>query len=77
MQSRRTIAARIVALIFAALLLWPGGCFVLLGISVAKDDYRHNSAFHISEDAASSFVVAAVILSVAGLLFWVAFRHRR
>jgi hypothetical protein len=73
------IAVRIVALICAALLLWPGGCFVLLGIALTKDDYRnqHESIFEAIVDTAWLWGLAAIILALAGLLVWVAFRRRR
>jgi hypothetical protein len=58
-------AEQIVALIFAILLLLPGGCFLLLGFALRTDS-----------DAPSIFLIAAAILGVAGLLFWVAFRRR-
>jgi hypothetical protein len=56
---------QIAALVFAILLLLPGGCFLALGISFANDP-----------DGPSVLLIAAAILGVAGLLFWVAFRRR-
>lgn len=52
---------QIVALLFAILLLLPGACFLRIGINEAINE---------------ADIVGAVILSVAGLLFWVAFRRR-
>ena len=62
---------QIAALIFALLLLLPGGCFLVVGIGFATDENRQFS------DAAPLLLgVAAAILALAGLLFWLAFRHR-
>ena len=61
---------QIIALIFAILLLLPGGCFTLLGLGLASDS-------HFSNDAIMVFMVAAGIFGIAGLLFWVAFRRQR
>jgi membrane protein implicated in regulation of membrane protease activity len=62
---------QIAALIFAILLLLPGGCFLVVGIGFATDSNRQFS------DAAPLLLgVAAVILALTGLLFWVAFRRR-
>jgi hypothetical protein len=69
---------QIVALLCAILLLLPGGCFVLVGIALTKDDYRrqHLSAFQAIADTALLWGLVAAILALAGLLFWVAFRRR-
>lgn len=70
-------AGQIAALIFAILLLLPAGFFLLVWFAFAKADYRlHLSAFETMADTAELWVPAAVILSVAGLLFWAAFRRR-
>jgi membrane protein implicated in regulation of membrane protease activity len=61
---------QIVALIFAILLLLPGGCFLFVGIVVATDRQYSDMAF-------IALPIAAVILGLAALLFWVAFRRRR
>jgi membrane protein implicated in regulation of membrane protease activity len=61
---------QIAALIFAILLLLPGGCFVFFGF-VLSDQYADDR-----EAAVKLFLVAAAILALAGLLFWVAFRRR-
>ena len=60
---------QIAALIFALLLLLPGGCFVILSISLLNDP-------HLSDAAPLALVVGIAILGVIGLLFWVAFRRR-
>ncbi len=62
---------QIAALIFALLLLLPGGCFLIAGIGFATDEDRM-----FSDAAPVMLVVAAAILGVAGLLFWLAFRRR-
>jgi membrane protein implicated in regulation of membrane protease activity len=60
---------QIAALIFAILLLLPGGCFLIFGISLLNDP-------QVSDAAAPALIVGIAILSVMGLLFWVAFRQR-
>ena len=60
---------QIAALIFAILLLLPGGCFLFFGVVVATDRQFYDAAFVM-------LPVAAAILGLAGLLFWVAFRRR-
>jgi len=62
---------QVAALIFAILLLLPGGCFLIFGIGFATDE---EAAF--ANAAPGLLLVAAAILGVAGLLFWLAFRHR-
>ena len=60
---------QIVALIFAVLLLLPGGCFLVLLAA---------SPIHAtSEDYQVILPIAVAFLSVSGLLFWVAFRRRK
>jgi hypothetical protein len=63
-------AGQIAALIFAILLLLPGGCFLVFGIGLS-DQYADDKGAAIK-----LLLVAAAILSLAGLLFWVAFRRR-
>jgi peptidoglycan/LPS O-acetylase OafA/YrhL len=58
---------QIAALIFAVLLLLPGGCLVVSGLADAID----RSAYSLVELA-----IAAAILGLAGFLFWVAVRRR-
>jgi membrane protein implicated in regulation of membrane protease activity len=60
---------QIAALIFAILLLLPGGCFLILGISLLSDP-------QISDAAPLALLVGLAILAVMGLLFWLAFRKR-
>ena len=58
---------QIAALIFALLLLLPGGCFVILGFGMMSE----------STDFGTMLLVVGIgILAVIGLLFWVAFRNR-
>jgi hypothetical protein len=67
---------RIVALIFAILLLLPGGCFLVFGIGGATGG--HTTGMTAAGDAGLTrllLITAAVILSLASLLFWVAFRR--
>lgn len=54
---------QIAALIFAILLLLPGGCFLFFGIGVP-------GGWPLA-------LIAAVIFALAGLLFRLAFRRRR
>ena len=61
---------QIAALVFAILLLLPGGCFLFFGIGLS-DQYADDR-----EAAVKLLLVAAAILSLAGLLFWLAFRRR-
>jgi membrane protein implicated in regulation of membrane protease activity len=59
---------QIAALVFAILLLLPGGCFLLFGIGFTADSGLAGALW---------LLIAALILGAAGLLFWVAFRQRR
>ena len=61
---------QVAALIFAILLLLPGGCFLLFGIGFATDEKYWDGGVVL-------LLIAAGILSLAGLLFWVALRRRR
>ena len=61
---------QVVALIFAILLLLPGGCFLIVGVGVATDSQYWQMAF-------IALPIAAAILALAGFLFWVAFRRKR
>lgn len=71
--------SQIVALIFAILLLLPGGCFLLLGITEANKSRQYTcvSGCGTVPDFLGVLVVGVAILSVAGLLFWLAFSRRR
>ena len=60
---------QIAALIFALLLLLPGGCFLLFGIGFATDR-------QYSDVSLVMLPVAVAILSLAGFLLWLAFRRR-
>jgi hypothetical protein len=58
---------QVAALIFAILLLLPGGCFFILGIGFLSEN---------DTDGVMLLLVGILLLSVMGLLFWVAFRQR-
>jgi hypothetical protein len=58
---------QVAALIFALVLLLPGGCFFILGIGLLSEN---------DTDGPMALLVGILILSVMGLLFWVAFRKR-
>jgi hypothetical protein len=62
---------QVAALIFAILLLLPGGCFLVVGIGFAVDSNRQ-----FSDAAFLLLPIAAAILALAGLLFWLALRRR-
>ncbi|MGC2412503.1 MAG: hypothetical protein WA459_07395 [Stellaceae bacterium] len=53
---------QIAALIFAILLLLPGGCFLFFGIGIP-------GGWPLA-------LIAVAIFALAGFLFWVAFRRR-
>ena len=61
---------QIAALIFALVLLVPGGCFLYVGIRLTGDS-------HMRVAAEQMVTVGIVILALIGFLFWVAFRKRR
>jgi hypothetical protein len=66
--------AQIVALIFAILLLLPGGCCVFFGFIFLhgfNPEGAHTDGFY-----PSLLLVGLGILSAAALLFWLAFRRR-
>ena len=66
---------QIVALIFAILLLLPGGCFLLFGIADAKRSRAYTCVSGCGmPDYMVMLPVAVAIL--ARLLFWLAFRRR-
>ena len=60
---------QIAALIFAIILLLPGGCFLVFGIGFATDRQFYDASFVM-------LPVAAALLGLAGFLFWIAFRKR-
>jgi hypothetical protein len=68
--------SQIVALIFAILLLLPGGCFLWVGINEAE---RYGSRQYTEwfDNYLVMLPIAVAILALAGLLFWAAFRRRR
>jgi hypothetical protein len=61
---------QIAALVIAILLLFPGGCFLLVGFAVATER-------QIADIAWLPLSIAAAILGASGLLFWVALHRRR
>jgi hypothetical protein len=61
---------QIAALIFAILLLLPGGCFLVFGIAFATDERYWDGGVVL-------LLIAAAILALVGLLFWLAFRRGR
>lgn len=64
---------QVAALIFALILLLPGGCFFILGagMTIEWSDSIDKSLGPLA------LVVGVGVLSLTGLLFWVAFRRRR
>ena len=63
---------QISAFIVALVLLLPGGCFLFFGAAMLSENDS------IARSVAPLLLaVAALILSVMALLFWVAFRRRR
>ena len=58
---------QIAALILAIVLLFPGGCFVVLGFVMTSES---------TEFGAMLVVIGLAILAVMGLFFWLAFRRR-
>jgi len=62
-------AGQVIGLIFAILLLLPGGCFLAFGIgfTIDKDSYPLGLLL---------MGISGIVLAMAGLLFWAAF-HRR
>jgi membrane protein implicated in regulation of membrane protease activity len=62
---------QIAALIFAILLLLPGGCFLIFGVGFLFDQHSY------ADVAYAMIPIGLGILALAGLLFWVAFRRPR
>ena len=62
---------QIVALVFAIILLFPGGCYLFIGLALS-DGYADDAKV-----AVKFLLLASAILSLAGFLFWIAFRRRR
>ena len=58
---------QIAALIFAILLLLPGGCFVFLGFTMMSES---------TDFGAMLVVIGLAFLGVMSLFFWLAFRKR-
>jgi membrane protein implicated in regulation of membrane protease activity len=59
---------QVAALIFALLLLLPGGCFLVIGIGMLAEGS--------SSGAVEALSIGIPILAVMGLLFWFAFSRR-
>jgi hypothetical protein len=60
---------QVAALIFALLLLLPGGCFVVFGISMLADH-------QFGDTGGMLLFIGSVIVAAMGFLFWLAFRKR-
>ena len=61
---------QIAALVFAILLLLPGGCFAVFGVAMLNDNKFYDTGVMLA-------LIGIGILAVVGLLFWMAFRKRR
>jgi hypothetical protein len=61
---------QIICLIVGLLLLLPGGCFLLFGVGLVSD-----SSDNMSGAGWMLLGIAAVILGLAGLMLWIAFRR--
>lgn len=61
---------QIAALVFAVILLIPGGCFFLYGVSLWGDPGGYGLG-------PPMLIIGLVIFSIVGLLGWVAFRKRK
>jgi hypothetical protein len=60
---------QIAALIFALLLLLPGGCFLFFGIGLIGES-------HMGDTGGVMLTIGIAILALMGFLFWLAFRKR-
>jgi hypothetical protein len=60
---------QVAALIFALLLLLPGGCFLFFGIGLIGES-------HMGDVGAMMLLFGIAILALMVFLFWVAFRKR-
>jgi hypothetical protein len=62
---------QIAALLFAVILLIPGGCFFIMGVSLLTDktDYGGLDLLAVA--------VGLGLLSLVGFLGWIAFRKRK
>jgi len=69
-RPRRMSGGQIAALIFAILLLLPGGCFLVFGIN-----FPTNLSTGKGFPSPLLLLIAAAILALAGWLFWLAFRR--
>ena len=64
---------QIAALVFAILLLLPGGCFLIMGVGMTLEAQPDRIDREVGPVALS---VAIGLLSLTGFLFWVALRRR-
>jgi len=62
---------QIASLILAILLLLPGGCFLFFGIGMTADSGDYSSI------GPPLLIIGLIIMAVAALCFWAAFRRRR
>jgi hypothetical protein len=62
-------AGQIICLIVGLVLLLPGGCFTLFGVGLISD-----SSDNMAGAGWMLLGIAVVILGLAGLMFWIAFR---
>ena len=60
---------QIAAVVCAALLLLPGGCFLVVGVAVATDRDIYDVAF-------LPLLIAVVLIGTSILLFWLGLRRR-
>jgi len=61
---------QIASLVFAVILLIPGGCFLIFGVSITNGP-------EATAAGPPLVLIGLAILSVAGLLAWFAFRKRK
>jgi len=61
---------QIVGLVFAILLLLPGGCFLFFGVGLSLDKQMLALGNVL-------LIIAAILLGGSGLLFWDVFRRRK
>ena len=62
-------AGQIICLIVGLVLLLPGGCFLLFGVGLLSD-----SSDNMAGAGWMLLAIAVVVLGLAGLMLWVAFR---
>jgi membrane protein implicated in regulation of membrane protease activity len=57
------------SMIFGLILLLPGGCFLFVGWTMLTDTFQAGAGPPL-------LIIAFLILGVAALCFWIAFRRR-